>query len=175
MGKPGPTEERRSYLHYARAAGVVSFILGFVFRLQHWPGSNAFIFVALGTVLVVLLTRIALGRISDHKEISKDLFALGGVALMGLRFLHYPGTSVALLVMVVGGLGVFWYERDYFLPGKAASDTRPWLFYPAFVLVIVGMLFRIQHWPYSTPLLIGGLLMLSVWFFSTSQKESKEE
>jgi hypothetical protein len=175
MVKSGPAPEGYTWKKYLRAIGIASLIIGVVFKLQQWPGAQVFFYLACGILLMVLLIRLIRRGAIDLKETSRDLFAFGGVSMVCLRFLHYPGTTVALVVMVLGGLGILWYDRERFLPGTGTGDMRPWLFYPAFALVITGMIFRIQHWPHSTPLLISGLVLVAVWFFSTGQEDGKEE
>jgi len=108
-----------------------------------------------------------------HKEAARDLFTFGMVSVIVIRMLHLPGKGIALGVWVLGAIGLLWYERGRFFPGKGDKGSRPWLFYLALALVTIGTLFRIQHWPYSTTMLIGGLTLAAVWLYSTMRSDSE--
>lgn len=158
-----------------RVIGIVLVILGALFKLEHWPGSGVLFLVAWAVTLAAILWRLVVRRRIIPKEAARDLFTLGFVSIVVMRALHLPDRGITLAVTVIGALGVLWYERDRILPGKGGKGNKPWLFYLAMALVLADTVFRIEHWPYGTALLIGGLAMAAIWFFATMGGSREEE
>lgn len=154
-----------------RAAAFATVIVGALFKIQHWPGAHMLQLVAWVLSLVVLVARPVMTGAIVSREAARDLFTFGLLSAIVMRTLHLPDHGFALGAMVVGGLALLWYDRGRFLPGNSDASAKPWLFYTALVLVLVGTLFRIQHWPYSTLLLISGLVLCGVWFFWSMRDE----
>lgn len=140
-------------------------IIGALFKIQHWPWSGAMLTAAWPLILIAMVWRPLSGQPLLQREAARDLFTFGLVSSIVMRELHLPGKGFALGVMILGVLAFLWYERDRFLPGKGDSGSKPWLFYLAMATVLLGTLFRIQHWPYGTELLLGGLALSAIWFF----------
>ncbi len=155
-----------------RAAGLAALVLGVLLELDDGPWMEVLLIGAWGMVLIAILWRMALRRPIPPEVIARDLFTFGMVSLVVMRMLHLPGTWVALGVAMVGGLGVLWLDRSRIWPAAGEGTAQPWLFYAAMAAVLLGTLFRIQHWPYGTELLIGGLALCAVWFFWSMRAEN---
>jgi hypothetical protein len=162
---------RASFPNVLRAIGLMLLIAGLFFKIQHWPWQELVLITAWAVILAGIVWRIALRRPIPRAVMARDLFTFGMVSLVVLRMLHLPGVWVALAVALVGGLAVLWFDRSRFWPTAGDRGSQPWLFYPALAMVLVGVLFRIQHWPYSTELLVGGLVMVAVWFLWSMRSE----
>jgi len=157
-----------------RAVAFGVLILGLLFKIQHWPGAHLFLLAAWGLALILLIVRLVSRAPIVPKEVARDVFTLALLSVIVMRMLHLPGRGFALGGMVLAALGLFWYERDRILPGKGDRGAMPWLFYPALVLIITGTAFRIQHWPYSTTLILGGLALAAIWFFSSMRADREQ-
>lgn len=164
----------RSALKTTRAASVGLVIVGLLVSYLEYPGYLELLIAAWLMATSVLFIRI-LGK---HEFISaegaRDIFTMGMISVLLLRNLHWPGSGFALGVALIGGLALFYFERDSFIPRRTGNGLKPWLFYLSIVLVLAGTLFRIQHWPYSSALLYGGLISTAIWFF-TSMKTNNGE
>lgn len=156
-----------------RAIAIVLVVVGAFFRIEHWPWTEVIFFAAWVLTLIALLWRPLGGQPLVNKEAARDLFTFGLVSVIVMRMLHLPGKGIALGVWILGAIGLLWYERDCFFPGKDDKASKPWLFYLALALVVIGTLFRIQHWPYSTAMLIGGLALAALWFWRSMMDDRK--
>ncbi len=157
-----------------RAIGLAILIVGVLFRTERWPSQELILITAWALVLTAIVWRVALRKPIPPSVIARDLFTFGMVSLVTMRMMHLPGVWVALGVSVIGGLAVLWFDRSRFWPTAGDRGSQLWLFYPALGLVAAGTLFRIQHWPYGTELLIGGLVVVAVWFFWSMRSEGNE-
>ena len=157
-----------------RVIGIVLVILGALFKIQHWPWTEVIFITAWAFTLIAMVWRPMSGQPMLSKEAMRDLFTFGMVSVIVMRMLHLPGKGYALAVAALGGVGLLWLDRDRIIPSGSGNGPRPLLFYTALLLVISGTLFRIQHWPHSTPLLISGLVLVGIWFLSTGEDDGKE-
>lgn len=158
-----------------RTIAIALVIIGALFKIQHWPGIEALAYTAWGFAVAALLWWPLSGQPLLHQESARNVFTLGLISSIVLGTLHLPGKGYALAIAVLGGVALLWLDRDRLLPGKSDKGSKPWLFYMALALVIVGTLFRIQHWPHGTVLLLGGLAVGGYWFFSSMHGERQEK
>lgn len=154
-----------------RAIGIALVIIGALFKIQHWPWAGVFSIAAWGFILVAMVWRPLSGQPLVHKESARDLFFFGTVSSIVMRTFHLPGKVYAMAVALLGAIAWLWLDRDRFLFRSGEQASKPVLFYAAMAAVLLGTLFRIQHWPYGTELLIGGLALCAVWFFWSMRSE----
>ena len=156
--------------HVLRSVAIALVIVGCLFKIQHWPYAVPLFIVAWVSVLLAFVLRLGSGQLL-HILNAKNTFSLGIISYVVLRMLHWPGTQYALGVTLIGGIAWLWFRRDIY----TTKGPKPILFYGAIVLVVLGMLFRIQHWPYSSTLLIIGLVIAAAWFFSPSHSDDNTQ
>jgi hypothetical protein len=154
-----------------RVGWILALVLGTLFKLEHWPYANQLFLLSWLLTLLALLMRLITQGFQPPVDIARDTFHFGVVSLIVMRVFHLPGKGYALGLMVLGGLAVLWHERRSYLPGANERWYRPWLFTSALVLVVVGVLFRIQHWPHSSLLLVAGLSAGAAWMISAGRQE----
>ncbi len=147
------------------ALGVV--LAGLVFRVQHWPGAGALLVTGVAGIVLIYPIRYAAKHpklFLDHVKLSLAVtWPLGTL----LQAQHWPcAEPVSLAASVFGlvwitqaGVAEFWSDPERRTPG-AVSIT---LFSLGLLLVISGTLFRIQHWPFATVLLVVGLACCALW------------
>lgn len=147
--------------------------LGTIFKLLHWPGAS--IGLTLGFLFLGLIFYPATILASYRKSGRKNLFLhilsiIGGILLMfGILFKiqHWPGASKLL----IGGWGILLL---LFLPLwlinyaiKSKNKTETWIYAIGVIGVIIfelSSLFKIQHWPgASLMLIVGAILIVSVF------------
>jgi hypothetical protein len=116
-------------------------------------------------LFVAIIVRVATGEQLIPREMARDLFLFGLLSWTLLRTFHWPGKWMALAVMAIGAIGISWYGRDRYLASNSKDPGR-WLLYLAVPLVLVGALFKIQHWPYSGLLLVAGFVATATWFIA---------
>lgn len=154
-----------------RSVSIGLVIIGALFKHQHWPWAEIFLVSAWPITLVAMVWRPLHGLPVDRNEAVRDVFAFAMISVVVMRMMHLPGKGYALALAILSGLVLLWSARDRILPGGGDGGTKPWLFYPALALVLTGTLFRIQHWPFSTTMIIGGLALAAFWFFTTMNED----
>jgi len=146
---------------------IAVLVLGIVFKLQHWP--MAMVLVIIGAMAIVLLYPFRYAAkprkaFLDHVKLG---LAITWPSSMVLQLMHWPYANVlGLLASAFGlvwitqaGIAEFWTDEQRRTP-TAGSVA---LFTAGLALVIAGTLFRIQHWPFATFLLIAGLVCCGAW------------
>lgn len=156
-----------------QAAGFVSLIAAIVFKLQHWPFAGVLFLLAPALMLLALIIRLISGKLKLG-QLSRDVGRLGLVAWASLRMLHWPGKWVALIVLLFGAIGVIGYDRENIFPHNWNRIPEVGLFAGAVTLVVIGAVFRIQHWPGSSALLIAALVMTGVYFALYTFREREQ-
>jgi len=85
--------------------GGMATMLGFLFKIMHWPGSSAFLLTGLSLVVWVFLPLLLLIKIKEpilKKE--KIIYAIGIIALMifelafTFKLFHWPGANILMVV-----------------------------------------------------------------------------
>jgi hypothetical protein len=157
--------------------GVVSMSLmtmGALFKIQHWPGAGIMLvlgFLLLGTVFFPS----ALWVMKKESRLKGSLFIyitaiIGGIALIfGFLFKvqHYPGAGIMLLM-------AYLIICFFLIPAILISilrDEKSKNLHVAYtigaislIIYLLGLLFKIQHWPGASPMLIAGAILLTTVF-----------
>lgn len=136
-------------------------ILGALFRIQHWPGAFQLLLIGfLGLLVFSILNTIIKGNFKSSVMITGlflPLFALNGLMRILNVSLSYWGT-LALL-----GLGLAWvifFIIRLLQQAKSRSELIMSVVYIISVLlIIIGSLFKIMHYPKASALLISGLFI----------------
>lgn len=147
--------------------------LGTIFKILHWPGAS--IGLSLGFLLLGLIFYPATILANYRKRGRKNLFLhilaiLGGIFLMfGILFKiqHWPGASNLL----VSGWGILLllflpiWLINYAIQSKNKKETGIYAIGVIGVIIFeLSALFKIQHWPGASLMLImGAILIVSVF------------
>ncbi|MDA3866301.1 MAG: hypothetical protein PF489_06050 [Salinivirgaceae bacterium] len=107
----------------------------------------------------------------------KKLMKIVGLAapvLLGVgsmfKILHWPGASILLLLGFFVLCFLFLPTSIYIFYKETRSSKNVLLFLSGFIASIaisVGVLFKVQHWPYAQNLLLGGFAVLLLIFLPT--------
>ena len=95
---------------------------------------------------------------------------LAGFCLFGilLRLLHFPGGNM-ILILTIGILSMIYFPFGiYFLSGKTFQQQNVGLSIGvgmALSILVVGILFKLMHWPGALAMLIVGLAGVIPLFF----------
>ncbi len=154
-----------------RAISLGLLIVAVLFRIQHWPWADAVLVIAWLVAVASVVARIAAPVPLTVEVAVRDLFFFGLVSVLAMTMLHLPGRVVAWSILAIGAVGTAWCNRHRYLPIKGASPLSGWLFVSAAGLILAGALFRIQHWPFSSAMLIVGLVLAGCWFVVTMRND----
>lgn len=153
-------------------AGTILYGCAALFKIQHWPAAG--ILLSLGSIILAFVfLPSALSVLWKETHNRKRLFLFISAFLSGLFFIfgtlmkiqHWPGAGYILILAALSGI-------LFFIPSLAISriadqenkEKRPIYILGALgaVSYAVGLLFKIQHWPLATILIVIGTLLLCV-------------
>jgi len=160
----------KNIMKISGVAGTVLFGIATLLKIQHWPGSGAGLtlggliltFVFLPSALVVLWKET-----QNKKRIFLSItgFIAGACFVTGTLFKlqHWPGAGYILILTVA--IGIFFFTPAVLALVIKNNDLKPLrpvliLAVVGFIFYVTGILFKIQHWPASTFLMVLGVLLL---------------
>jgi hypothetical protein len=168
-------------------AGTI--LLGFaaLFKIQHWPGAGGM--MTLGTLLLALVFMpSALGVLWKETHNMKKIFLFISAFFSALfliigtlfKIQHWPAAGLLLLLAAVSGIVLFLPSLLVVLlndPERKAKRGPYITGITGIILFILGMYFKINHWPYSALMLVSGLIFLGVialpWYTLVSWKSEE--
>jgi hypothetical protein len=112
------------------------------------------------------------------KQISSIAFGIAflmAIVLFGHVGTEYISMQTARIVFfIAGGTALFFNLLD-FNRNKDDSEGFNFLFWTGSIILFVGLIFKLMHWPFSTYILIFGLLISGVSFFMKGKLFSDKE
>jgi hypothetical protein len=165
----------KTLMKISGVAGTIIFGTAALFKIQHWPGAG--IMLTLGAlILAFFFLPSALGVLWKETHSKNKLFLFISTFVTGLclilgtvfKIQHWPAAGILLSLAVLFVIFLFvpalLINRFNDLENKA---KRPIYTIGSLGLIfyMTGMLFKIQHWPLATTLMILGVLFLGVIVF----------
>lgn len=156
-------------------AGTVMFGFAALFKIQHWPGAG--ILMTLGAfTLAFIFMPSALVILWKETKNKRKLFLflttfLTGFCLIAgtlLKVQHWPFAGLFLTVGAVTGMLLFIPALLITTLNDQDNKTRnPLYFFGAAgsILFLAGFLFKIQHWPFATILMVTSIITLIIIAF----------
>jgi hypothetical protein len=163
----------RNMKNTMKISGIIGTILfGFatLFKIQHWPG--AAIGLTLGGVILTFVflpsSLVVLWKETKNKKrvyLFISAFIAGACFITGTLFKiqHWPGAGYILILSVIIGM-------LFFMPSLIAvvikdqdnKSMKPVLILAVIgsILYVLGLLFKVQHWPSASSLMVLGVIIL---------------
>ena len=177
MTDPQHPSPKRLTLPLRVALGTV--VIGLVFKLQHWPMAMALLITGASAIVLLYPFRYAAKSTKAFLDHVKLGLAILWPTSVVFQQMHWPYAKV--IGLVASAFGLVWITQagiaEFWTDERRSTPSR-WsltLFALGLVLVTAGTLFRIQHWPHGTVLLLGGLAVGGYWFFSSMHGERQEK
>jgi hypothetical protein len=160
----------KTMMKISGVAGTILLGTAALFKIQHWPGAG--IMMTLGAfVLSILFLPSALGVLWKETHSSKRIILFLSAFLTGILFIfgvlskiqHWPGSGIVLTIATISG--VFIFIPSLLVSKLREEETKSMKLVYIFAAIgsicyALGLLFKIQHWPLSTTIMIIGLLLL---------------
>ncbi len=156
-------------------AGTIMYGFAALFKIQHWAGAG--ILMTLGAlVLAFVFMPSALNVLWKETHNKKRIFLFISAFLAALFFIsgtlfkiqHWPGAGIILSLAALSSV-------LFFIPAlmvSRISDQENRAKRPVYIIgaagiifYVLGMFFKIQHWPLATALMVLGVIVLSVMAF----------
>lgn len=147
-----------------RALALVAMLLGFLFKVMHWPGAHAlalsgFILACIG----VLAPMVSSGSAVQPGALIRPLAGLLLYAGALMNILKLPGGNLAFHGMVVVAIVVLLSDRTQIrLERWDELGGRP-LLVTGLLLTSGGLAFKVMHWPSANIQLILGIACGVAW------------
>ncbi len=166
---------------YLLSVSIAILIIGVLFKIMHWPFSGIMILASLISILILNLIRFILNKEKTVLSYLKLIFILSWI-FNSTTIFYIPWYEQPLYKMLAWGSLIAWlitymYESIF----AKGEDERPLadrisdlIIFIASVVVAIGVIFKILHWPKAGLFLVGGLSTALVWFlYDTFIKSSK--
>lgn len=145
---------------YTLLASVFIYLIGVVLRVQSWP--YGYETRAIGHICILITGILSLGVFNACKDsylkIYNFLFLFGGLSTV-LRYfiiLNYPLREIFSIGSNFFIVGVFLTLSRYFTLRRPQQKSSNIISFPLLVIspiLAIGVLFRIQSWPYGSELI----------------------
>jgi len=177
----------RNTMKISGIAGTI--LLGFaaLFKIQHWPGAG--IMMTLGAfILALVFLPSALSVLWKETHNKRRLFLFVSAFITGAFFItgtlfkvqHWPGAATVLLISAFSALFMFFpavitmiYNNEENKKHRYVAVTGA----AGAIMYILGMSFKIQHWPLASILILLGILILGFialpWYTYLTWKDEK--
>lgn len=146
-----------------RSIGIAIMLIGFMFKVMHWPGANASV-LAGGLLIVVSLV---LDLTSRPLSLGPVLRSLAGVLLTStllFKLLHWPFANVVMYGALAATIAVLVVQRERFNARQVLDQRLLWLLVVSATTALVGMFFKVMHWPMGGILFVLGMTGCALWF-----------
>lgn len=165
MSKP-----RKKALTLPLRIALSSVILGLLFKLHHWPYGNEIILIACIALAILYSVRFALKKakvVLDYVKLLLIVLWIFNYITKTLHIINFNSIFNFIVLILLG----YWFINEgttYFSKNRKLKDIKDLKtgYYVAWIITIIplvlGILFRIQHWPYGALLTTVGFLFLSV-------------
>jgi hypothetical protein len=146
-----------------RPIGIAAMIIGFMFKVMHWPGANASVLAGGLLIMVSLLLDLTARPLS----LGPVLRSLAGVLLTAtvlFKLLHWPFATVIMYGALAATIAALVVARDQFKAGQVLDRRFLWLLAVSATTAMVGLLFKVMHWPAGSILFVLGMSGCATWF-----------
>jgi MFS family permease len=168
----------KSTMKISGIAGTILLSFAALFKIQHWPFAG--IMMTLGAfALAFVFLPSSLGVLWKETHNRKRLFLFISAFITGSLFIagtlfkvqHWPAAGIILLISFLAALFMFFPSIiSMIFADEADRSSRGVTTTAALgaIIYIMGLLFKIQHWPFASMLLIIGIFVLAFialpWF-----------
>jgi hypothetical protein len=162
----------KNLMKISGVAGTVLFGFAAMYKIQHWPGAS--IMMTLGALIMVFaFLPSVLVVLWKETHNTKRLFLFISAFLTGTCFVagtlfkiqHWPYAGSILTIGAI--IGVLFLIPSLLI--NRMNDPENKTKRPAYILgtigsmlFIAGLLFKIQHWPLATTIMVAGLILLVI-------------
>jgi len=164
-------------LHSPLKLGVAVVIIGMLFRLQQWNYGNQILIG--GIVLMVLGYVYDLFR-KENRGIL-DFIKMGLVILMAIGYVANLLHRAIPAFLAEAAYYAFWgflllVGWELLTRGKEGAQEKiaALVFGIGALLILVGVVFRIQHWVGGSYFIIGGIVLAALWVLLSPYLGKKE-
>jgi len=143
---------KRIFLFISAFFAGMFFIMGTLFKVQHWPGANEFLMLSMITGVLLFIPALIVNRFSDKDNNPKrPVYIIGAVGLtfyltgMLCKIQHWPGVSILMgSSILIFGFIMFWYTWLTWKEENHISSRYLFLIIGSLAILIPGTLFNLS-------------------------------
>ncbi len=158
-----------------RSVGIALLLVGFLFKVMHWPGANISLLAGCLTIAgSVALIFLRSGRALSAGEVIRPI---GGLLLLVTALMHvlqWPGGTIAFYGVVVLVGATLLSDRTHIDLPRIGDLRYPALLLTGLALALVGLFFKVMHWPTASILVLLGVACGVVWTLVPKRALQKE-
>lgn len=177
----------RNTMKISGVAGTI--LLGFaaLFKIQHWPLAGAMMTLGAFSLAIIFLPS-SLGVLWKETHNKRRIFLFISAFLTGVFFIagtlfkvqHWPAAGIILTIsflvaifMLFPAVIVMIFKNEDLKKFRSVAIVGG----TGALLYVIGMLFKIQHWPLAALLIVAGIVMLGYialpWYTFICWKDEK--
>lgn len=137
-------------LNFSLLTGGISFMIGILFKVQHWPGAGMLLFTGWSILLLIFLPLLLTSQLKKAEgSREKVIYVLGVVALIifelaaMFKMFHWPGAGILLLAGSILLVSVFIPLFSHLKFKTSADKTGQFIFLittSMFVIILTALM-----------------------------------
>ena len=162
-------DQPRKILTLPLRLGLIILILGALFKVMHWPYSKELMFIGAISIGVLYIIRFIYKKEKsklDYVKLSLVIMWLFYYLTQVFHLYNIPYIVEICLVLLFFWWfteeGVFYFKNQKFKTNRFLKITYYLLIGITSFLLLFGMLFKTQHWPYGSLMFTLGVVLLCV-------------
>ena len=158
-----------------RSLGIVLLLVGFLFKVMHWPGAN--ISLLAGCLLIAVSIALLFVKRKSTLSAGEVIRPLGGLLLLCTALMHtlqWPGGTLAFYGSVLLVAATLLSDRTHIDLPRISDLRAPALLFAGLALVTGGIFFKTMHWPGANIMLLLGLACSAIWTLMPKRAAQKE-
>ncbi|MBK8498389.1 MAG: hypothetical protein IPL52_06115 [Flavobacteriales bacterium] len=158
-----------------RSIGIALLLVGFLFKVMHWPGATMSLISGCLTIACsIALTFIRKGNSLSAGEVIRPI---GGLLLLVTSLMHslnVPGGTLAFYGSVLLVAATLLSDRTHIDLPRLSDLRAPVLLFAGLALVVGGFFFKAMHWPTAGIQIAVGLACGTIWTLLPKRSAPKE-
>ena len=158
-----------------RSLGIVLLLVGFLFKVMHWPGATISLLV--GCLLIAVSIALLFVQRKSTLSAGEVIRPLGGLLLLFtalMHTLHWPGGTLAFYGSIVLVATTLLSDRTRIDLPRISDLRAPALLFAGLALVTGGIFFKALHWPGANIQIMLGVIGGVAWMLLPSRVAQKE-
>ncbi|HLP72451.1 MAG TPA: hypothetical protein VK155_06085 [Bacteroidales bacterium] len=160
----------KSTMKISGIAGTILFGVAALLKIQHWPGAGILMTLGAFTLALIFLPS-ALGVLWKETHNRRRLFLFISVFMTGFLFIagtlfkvqHWPAAAIMLVLSMASAVFLMLPSLLLIILKNEDDRSKRSIYIAAAagaLFYIIGMLFKIQHWPLATFFTVIGIVIL---------------
>ena len=149
-----------------------AFVASSLFKILHWSGASMLLLAAWVLAVVYFSAKLAITRPISSLALTQWGMLTFGVTGWVFKFMHWPRASLLQLMAVVGVVGfaalggATQMAKALEASKQRSSALTLGLFSMGTAFTVLGSVFKLQHWPLASVLLMAGAVVWMAWLWA---------